>query len=98
MSKILKDNGIYIALAYGSMLLCLCTCVPAAPAPEPGMGELRRDRADRSGNLRSDSKVRKAGVEEQHPTSNTLVSSPGTRESEHLCPARPTGSKVEPCS
>lgn len=50
MSKILKDNGIYIALAYHNMLLRLCTCVPAAPATEPGMGELRRNRADRSGN------------------------------------------------
>lgn len=59
---------------------------------------------DRSGSLGSDPKVRRAGVEGaaqaqgQPSTSNASVSSPGTEESEHFCPACLTGSKADPCS
>lgn len=37
-----------------------------------------------------------AQYQERHPTSNALVSSPGTAESEHLRPASLTGSRRSP--
>lgn len=42
ISKLLKENEIYIALAHLSMLLCLCIYGPAALGTKSGMGELRR--------------------------------------------------------
>lgn len=58
-------------------------------------GERVGDPENRRDSLRSDSKVRKAGMEAWHPTSSTLLSSPATRESKGLWPAHPPGSKLE---